>query len=75
MKKDEVELYLETCLENGSDNPIQDLRMIDTLLFAERLHLSVGKVAQKTKAGFFRKGSDLHTTFKTIIQARVNNEL
>lgn len=77
MKTDEVLLLLETSLENGSDpqEAIQDMRMIDTMLYAERLHMSVGKVVQKTKAGYHRKGSDLHTTMKIILEARVNNEL
>ncbi len=77
MKSDEVLLFLETCMESGADpqEAIQDMRMIDTLLYAERLHASVGKVAQKTKAGFHRKGSDLHTTFNKILEGRVNNEL
>ena len=77
MKEEEALLFAEVALENGSspEEAIQDMRMIDTMLYAERLHMSVGKVVQKTKAGYHRKGSDLHTTMKIILEARVNNEL
>lgn len=77
MKDSEVLLFLETALENGSsiDSAIQDMRMIDNMLYAERLHIGMGKLAQKTKNGFYRKGSHLHNTMMSILEGRVNNDL
>jgi len=77
MKDSEVLMFLETALENGStvENAIQDMRMIDNMLYAERLHIGMGKLAQKTKNGFYRKGSHLHNTMMSILEGRVNNDL
>jgi hypothetical protein len=72
MKDEECLLFAETAIENGSDvnEAIQDMRMIDNLLTAERNHLLVFGTISKTKTGNYRKGSLLSTTLENVINAR-----
>ena len=77
MKDEEVLLFVETAMENGASiqDALQDMRMIDNMMYAERLHIGLGRLAQKTKNGFYRKGSHLHNTMMSILEGRVNNDI
>lgn len=77
MKDEECLLFADACLENGSSvqDAISDMRMIDAMLHAERLHLMVGKQVQRTRAGYYRKGSGLSYTFEKIIEARADGRI
>lgn len=73
IKDDEALLLLETSMENGS-NPkeaVKDLRMIDNLLFARRLHMLSSKSVSITKAGYLRKNNDLWSYYSQIIDAEL----
>lgn len=77
MKKEEVETFMEAALrENGDDmsEAWQDMRMIDAMLYAKRLHAAVGHEVRKTRAGYYRKGSDIYTMMDGIVQARVDGK-
>lgn len=73
MKMDEVLLFLETAVENGSDvdEAIQDMRMIDALMKMKQLHLVVHGNINTTRAGNSRKGSSLSNSLISIIDGRV----
>lgn len=73
MKDEEAMLFVETCLENGSgvDEALQDMRMIDNMLSAERNYILVAKVVTKTSRGYYRKNSSLHDQWQRILEGRV----
>ena len=75
IKDNECILLVETSIENGSDimEAIQDMRMIDNLLIAERNHFLSFKTTRKTATGRYRKGSELSQIFENIITARAHN--
>jgi hypothetical protein len=74
MKDEECLLFAETAIENGTDIDValQDMRMIDTLLQAERNHLLSQGFISRTRSGYYRKGSMLSDTFNNIINARAD---
>jgi hypothetical protein len=73
MKEHEVLLFMEAALENAEPKEaIADMRMIDTLLYATLLHKVAGPLSSTTKAGHYRKGSDIYTTFNAIIDGRID---
>lgn len=74
MKDEEVLLFVETAVENGSDanEAIQDMKMIDTLLTAKRNHLLAFGSVKTTATGRIRKGSSLYNTLEGIVSARAN---
>lgn len=77
MKEDEVLLYVETCLENGSDvqDAIADMRMVDNLLYMQKLHLAVHGQVKKTTAGYMRKGTSLYNSMMSVIDGRVAGKM
>lgn len=74
MKDEEALLFLETGMENGSDvkEAIADMRMIDTLLHMKKLHFVVRGHIKTTKAGYYRKGSELSKALDAVIDGRAN---
>lgn len=76
MKDEEVLLFSQVAIDNGADveTALADMRMIDTLLYADRLQKSVGCVARRTKAGYHRKGSDFYTTMDRVLEGRLNGQ-
>jgi hypothetical protein len=72
MKDNEVLLFVQTAIQNGSDTQeaIDDMKMIDSLLYSKRLHLKIHGHIKLTKNGYLRKGSDLYTLMESIIQGR-----
>jgi hypothetical protein len=75
MKKNEILMFIETAIENGSSmaEAYSDMKMIDTCLYMEILQKSVGKLTRKTRSNHYRKNSDLYTSLNSIIEGRVNN--
>ena len=75
MKDSECLLFMEVALENGSDvhQAIQDMKMIDNLLLAERNHFLAFGAVKKTSRGYFRKNSSLSKTIENIVEARAAN--
>lgn len=74
MKDEEVLLFVETAMENGSntEEAIQDMKMIDTLLTAKRNHLLAFGSVKTTATGRIRKGTSLYNTLDGIVGARAN---
>jgi hypothetical protein len=72
MNTEECVLFLEVATNNGSDikEAFSDMKMIDAMFVAVRNHILIGKTHQKTKNGYFRKGTDIYTTFEKIIEGR-----
>lgn len=77
MKDDEVVLFCEAAMENGSgaEEAIADMRMIDAMLYMERLHLMVYGQVKKTAAGHYRKGTSLYDSLERILDGRLENKL
>lgn len=78
MKEMECLLFVETALENNGGNvedALSDMRMVDTLLYAERLHKIAGHNIKKTASGHYRKGSDIYTTFERILEGRISGNI
>jgi hypothetical protein len=74
MKEDEVLLFVESCIESGSspNEAIADMRMIDTMLQAERLHKAVGAITRRTRGGNYRRANNRHLLLDAIITGRLN---
>lgn len=72
MKTDEVVLFVESCVENGSPmkEAVADMRMLDALLYSKRLHTVVHGHIKTTSRGHYRKGSTLYDTMVGIIDGR-----
>lgn len=75
MKDDEALLFIETAIENGSDpsEAIADMRMIDSFMHMKKLHFAIHGQIKKTKAGNFRKGTELSNALMSVINGRANN--
>lgn len=76
MKEGEVLLFVDAALENGSSvgEAISDMRMIDTLLYAERLHAVCGPMTRKTRAGYYRRGGEFWRMMDGILEGRLRGE-
>jgi len=76
MKDDEVILFCQTAIENGSDpeEAVADMKMVDTLLQMERLHLLAYGQVKRTAAGHYRKGTSLYDSLERIIEGRIENK-
>jgi hypothetical protein len=74
MKQDEVLLFIEAALENGSEisEAFADVKMIDTMLYAELIYKANRHSLTKTSSGHYRKGSDMNVMFLKILEGRVN---
>lgn len=74
MKDEEVLIFVNTAIENGSDveSAIHDMKMIDALLQSKRLHLAVFGHVKYTKNGNIRKGTHLYATMEKIVEGRMN---
>lgn len=74
MKDNEVEMFLEVCLTNGStpEQAIEDCEIVDTLLHAMKLQTVCGALTRRTAAGHLRKDSTLYKTIDSIITGAVN---
>lgn len=72
MKEEECLLFVETCLENGSNvhEAIEDMRMIDNLLNMERIHLVVHGEVKRTASGHYRRGTTLANALDSVVSAR-----
>lgn len=75
MKDEEVLLYVETAIENGSSpqEAIADMRMIDTLLAVERNHILAFGSVNRTAAGRYRRNSTLVHALDSVVTARALN--
>lgn len=73
MKDDEVPLFIEAAMENGSDiaEAISDMKMLDTLLHMRELHKVVHVHVSKTGRGYSRKSAGFYQSIESIIEARV----
>jgi len=76
MKEDECKLFIITCVENGSSipNAYSDMKMIDAMLHAKKIHYAIKGEIKKTRAGFLRKGSDLSTLYMSAIEGRIKGQ-
>ena len=73
VKDDEALLLMQSAFENNDGDPkeaLQDVKMIDHLLHATRLHIITGHNIRRTAAGYLRKGTSLYDTYNSIIGAR-----
>jgi hypothetical protein len=75
MKTEEVLTFVEAAVENGSDiqEAVDDMRMIDSLLYMKKLHLAVYGHIRRTSKGNLRKGSDLYSSLMSVIDGRIDN--
>lgn len=73
MRDDEVLLFVEAALENAHDanEAIQDMRMMDAMLQAQRLCIATKPYVTKTATGRFRKKSGFPDMMESILNARV----
>ena len=76
VKDEEALLFLEVAMENGSGpaEAVADLRMIDNLLFAKRIHLAAGKAIRRTRRGYFKKDTDLGSLYSSIIESNITKK-
>lgn len=76
MSKEDCLLFAEVAICNGSDikETVEDMRMIDNLLMAQRMYLLSAKAVQRTRSGHLRKGHTLLGLYDRIIDGRVNNQ-
>ena len=74
MSDEEVMLFAESAMRTGATDARQimtDIRIIDTLLHAERYNILCGPVTKKTRAGHYRRGSEFFYTMEKIIDGAV----
>jgi hypothetical protein len=77
MKTEEVILFVKAAMEGGSDldTAHEDMKMIDSLLHMQRLHISVHGFVKRTRSGGIRKGTSLYNSMDGVINARVKGLL
>ena len=76
IKTEEVVLFVKAATESGVDleTAYDDMKMIDDILHLKRLHLAVHGFINKTKAGYFRKGTSLYDAISDVIGARCEHD-
>lgn len=76
MTNDEVVLFIKAANENGTDlnTAYEDMKMIDNILYAKRLHLMVHGFIKTTTRGYLRKGTSLYNVIDGIIDARCESD-
>lgn len=69
MKSEEVILYVQVALENGSElkEAISDMRFCDALLKMKRLHIATIHYRKYTAAGNLRKDRKLSDSLMSIV--------
>lgn len=75
MKDEEVLLFVDSSLANNEgvvSEAIQDMRMIDTMLQAHKMHKVVHVYIKKTGAGHTRRSAGFLDTMSSIVSGRLN---